>query len=158
MKRPLIAVLLAFSVIVGTPAAALAATSGTDSRYFVPTTKAFWRSAFKARHVFEDGFTADLSDLQIRLARLAGIKPIAVKKFNILTDEALAATPTPQATPAQSIAWGVHALVRDDSLSDATAGAGRTVAILDTGIDREHPDLKRRITLCADLTDPTADS
>lgn len=157
MKRPLIAFLLAFSVIVGTPAAALAASSGTDSRYFVPTTKAFWRSAFKARHVFEDGFTADLSDLQIRLARLAGIKPIPVKKFNILVDDAAVATPTPQATPAQSVAWGVHAVVRDGSLSDATAGAGRTVAILDTGIDREHPDLARRIALCADLTDPAAD-
>ncbi|MCC6934778.1 MAG: S8 family serine peptidase [Candidatus Yanofskybacteria bacterium] len=154
MKRSYIALFLAFSVLFGTPAAAYAASSGTESRYFVPTTKSFWKGALKARHIFEDGFTADLSDFQIRLARLAGIKPIAVKKFNILADAA--ATPTPQPTPAETVSWGVRAMIHGDATKDLTVGAGRLVAVLDTGIDREHPDLKRRLDGCNDLTDPAS--
>lgn len=158
MKHPIVASFLAFSLFFATPLTALAASSDSHSRYFVPTTRSIWRSAFSARHVFEDGFTADMSDLQLRIAKFAGLKPVAVKKFNILEEQQEAldasdASPTPQVSPSQSVSWGVRAMLGDDTLKKTTGGQGISVAILDTGIDRTHPDLHARIDGCFDLTD-----
>lgn len=154
MKHPFIAPILAFSIVFAMPTAALAASGSSSNRYFVPTTKAFWRSALGARNVFPDGFTADLNGLQLSVARWAGLKPIAVKKFNILAEQvAPSASPTPQITPSQSVSWGVRTMLGNDKLQKTSGGAGITVAVLDTGIDSTHPDLQDRIDGCFDLTD-----
>lgn len=156
MKHPIVASFLAFSLFLATPLTALASSGASDGRYFVPTTRSIWRNAFGARHVFEDGFTANMSDLQLRIAKFAGLKPVAVKKFNILEEqqEVSEVSPTPQASPSQSVSWSVRAMLGDDTLKKTTGGAGMTIAVLDTGIDREHPDLQARIDGCFDLTDP----
>lgn len=155
MNTRFLAFFLVFSFILGTSGyAQAAATSPADSRYFVSTTKAFWRTTLGARNVFEDGFTADLSDLQVRIARFAGLKLISVKKFTILAD---AQTPSPepsdvpQLTPAAPMPWGVE-LVSGSALPHKKGGAGITVAVLDTGVDVSHPDLARRISGCKDFS------
>lgn len=163
MKSSIVASFLAFSLLFAAPATAFAASSGSSNRYFVPSTRSLWRNAFGARHVFSDGFTADLSDLQLRIAKFAGLKPVVVKKFNILEDQKVTpeaspeispeASPTPQTVPSQSVSWGVRTMLGDETLKQTTGGAGVTIAILDTGIDRTHPDLKARIDGCFDLTD-----
>jgi subtilisin len=157
MKHPFIASFLAFALFLTTPASAFAASSGSLNRYFVPSTRSFWRNAFAARHVFSDGFTADLSDLQLRLAKFAGLKPIAVKKFNILEDESTSPSVSPEPTviPSQGVSWGVRAMLGNDTLKKTSGGEGITVAVLDTGVDVEHPDLKNRIDGCFDLADPS---
>lgn len=159
MKHPIVASFLAFSLFLATPITALASSGGSAGRYFVPTTRSIWRSAFGARHVFGDGFTANMSDLQLRIAKFAGLKPIAVKKFNILEEQREALdvsdiSPTPQTSPSQSVSWGVRAMLGDDTLKKTTGGEGISIAILDTGIDRTHPDLRERIDGCFDLTEP----
>ncbi len=157
MSKPrVVAVFIAFSLLVSAPASALAASTGTDSRYFIPSTRTFWRNAMGARHVFEDGFTADLSDLQLRIAKFAGLGPVPVKKFYILADTQAvdSVSPTPQMVPTQSVPWGVRAMLNDETLDRTSGGAGVAVAILDTGIDREHPDLKSRVDGCFDFADP----
>lgn len=158
MSKPrVIAVFIAFSVLLASPVSVLAASGGTDTRYFVPSTRTFWRNAMGARHVFEDGFTADLSDFQLRVAKFAGLRPIPVKKFYILADTQTAesVSPTPQTTPTQSVSWGVRAMLGDEKLAQTSGGQGVTVAILDTGIDREHPDLRSRIDGCFDFANPS---
>lgn len=156
LKSRVVAVFIAFSLLLASPASALAASTGSNARYFVPSTRAFWRNAMGARHVFEDGFTADLSDFQLRIAKFAGLRPIPVKKFNILADVQTveSVSPTPQTTPSESVPWGVRAMLNDEKLMHTAGGEGVTVAILDTGIDREHPDLKFRIDGCFDFADP----
>lgn len=157
LKPWIVAVFVVFSLLLASPISAFAASSGTSARYFIPSTRSLWRNAMGARHVFEDGFTADLSDFQLRIAKFAGLRPIPVKKFNILVDapEAVeSVSPTPQIAPTRSVPWGVRAVLDDDTLEKTSGGAGMTIAILDTGVDREHPDLKSRIEGCFDLADP----
>jgi len=149
------AFLLVFSLLVLTPTSVLAASNSSSSRYFVSTNRAFWRNAMSARHVFPDGFTADLSDLQMRIAKIAGLKPIAVKKFYILAEVAQSVSPTPQITPMQSVSWGVRAMLGDNEAVSTRGGQGVSIALLDTGVDTKHPDLAKRISGCFDLTDPT---
>lgn len=51
-------------------------------------------------------------------------------------------TPTPAPAPAQSVPTGVN---RINAELNANTGAGVTVAVLDTGIDTDHPDLQQNI-------------
>jgi subtilisin len=157
MKNYISAIFLVFS-LAATPLTVLAVGESSpekDTRYFIPSTSGFWQNSFSARHSFENGFTADLSDFQLRLAKLAGLKPIPVKKFTILPateaderPETAGRKPVARQTPSESVPWGV-ALVGG---AVAGGGASISVAILDTGIDTTHPDLKRRVQDCKDFT------
>ncbi len=142
------AITLVFSLTAFTASAAT-----SDNRYLVKSTSSFWKKSLIVRNVFEGGFTADLSDWQIKMTKIFGVEIQPVKKLNVLA----VATPTPKApvkskTPAASVAWGVESLY-GDSLEDVpTGGDGVTVAVLDTGINKTHSDLKARISDCADFS------
>lgn len=73
---PLFVAFLVFAALL-LPFASASAESG---RYFVKSTKGFWKNAFGVRHAFDNGFSVDLSDFQIRLAKMFGvaIEPVAV--------------------------------------------------------------------------------
>src|SRR3954468_2669962 len=49
------------------------------------------------------------------------------------------------ATNANEIPWGVKMVQAPEMWEKSTKGEGVVVAILDTGIDKEHPDLKENI-------------
>jgi subtilisin family serine protease len=151
MKRTFAASLLTFSILL-TPSVGLAAdqAAAEANRYFIPTSKSFWRNALGARRTTPEGFTTDLSDLQLRFAQLAGLKPVAIKKFSILEVE-MAEDVMPRATPSAQTGWGVQLI--QNNIANSVVGASVSVAILDTGIDTHHPDLSRRISLCQDFTD-----
>ncbi len=153
MNKGISSLLLVITVFFLAPGIAVAS-AGASNRYYITTNRAFWRNAMSARHVFSDGFTADLSDLQVRIAKLAGLKPIPVKKYYILSDVQPSSTPTPRMMPTQGVPWGVSSLIGDSGKSSSQGGSGVSIAILDTGVDREHPDLKGVIDGCFDVTDP----
>jgi subtilisin len=181
MKSRLSAVFLTFSIAFLNTAPALAAAPASEqTRFFVQSTSGLMRGALGVRHEFADGFTSDISGFQLQLARLMGVKVFPVKQLTILpADEAFepdarggkkptpsptesptpspstSVTPTPtpvRPTPSEQVPWGVKST--RGVAGPATGGAGVNVAILDTGITRNHPDLTRRITICKDFTHP----
>jgi subtilisin len=93
-------------------------------------------------------------------AVVADIKPSAIKKLEksdkvkSVEEDAVAyavddadeakgkpTPPTPPAPPAQAVPWGVNR-IDADLVWPTNTGVGIDVAIIDTGIDKDHPDLE----------------
>lgn len=160
-----IAYLLIFSLFLGVSGVALGATD--DTRYLVRSQSGFWKKSFGVRHEFVEGFTTDLNDWQLRVARVFGVEVLPVKKLFILPSEAVAKdsppieplrrpTAAPKRTlPSDQLPWGIKAVYGNDpTLLKTSGGLGVSVAILDTGIFKDHLDLKNRVTQCKDFTSP----
>lgn len=156
-----LAYILAFFILLGSAGPALAAKSQlTADRYFIKSKGAIWKNSFNVRHTFDGGFTADLSDWQVRVAKLFGVEMKPVQKLSILPSDADIAEPEIVGTltkttsdelirsvPTMQVPWGIGAIV------DAPKGGdGVLVAVLDTGIGQAHPDLSRRISGCKNFT------
>ncbi len=151
-------VCLAFTLFLATASSVQAA--GTDSRYFVKSTSQFWKKSFQVRNVFDSGFTANLSDWQLKVAKVFGVEVVPVKKLNILA--AATATPTPVKkttvkspikTPTSQIGWGIKSIY-GNTLGNSlpSGGEGVNVAVLDTGALISHPDIKSQIGVCDDFS------
>ncbi len=130
--------------------------AGTDSRYFVKSTSQFWKKSFQVRNVFDSGFTANLSDWQLKWAKIFGVEVTPVKKLNILVTTAIAKKIVVKPiikTPMTQIGWGVKAIY-GDTLNNTVPSGGDAVnvAVLDTGALISHPDLKNQITACDDFS------
>lgn len=128
-----------------------------NTRYFVKSTSGLWKKSFGARHNFDNGFTADLSDFQLRVAKIFGVEVEPVRKLNVLPDlsQALITSGKMQVQrikPTEQVPWGIQALYNNPLLIKPSGGAGVNVAILDTGILKIHPDLKNRIKGCKDFS------
>ncbi|MBI2062266.1 MAG: S8 family serine peptidase, partial [Candidatus Yanofskybacteria bacterium] len=153
--------------------ARLSYAASDDTRYFVKSTSGWWKKSFGARHNFDNGFTADMSDFQLRIAKIFGVEVEPVKKLNILPAEAdlsdlpdLSQAPVtggkaqPQrAKPSNQVPWGIKTIYNDPLLFKSSGGLEVNVAVLDTGILKTHPDLKNRVKACKDFSGPatTAD-
>lgn len=155
MDTKKIAYLLVIFMIIGMGRFAYAAQD--DTRYLVKSNAGFWKKSFGVRHNFESGFTSDLSDFQLKLAKIFGVEVEPVKKLNILPAEieenAPKGKPTmPRPSPLENIPWGVKTIYNDPLLSKSSGGLGIKIAVLDTGVFKTHPDLRNRIIECKDFT------
>ena len=168
------AYLLVFSLLLGLSGFAYGATE--DTRYLVKSNSGFWKKSFNVRHEFGEGFTTDLSDWQLRVAKVFGVEVVPVKKLFILPEaagvtgegnteskdkdnsaiiEGKRPSPSPSARPVPSaqLPWGIKAVYGNNPLLLKTSGgAGISVAVLDTGVYKSHLDLKNRIGQCKDFT------
>ena len=149
-----LAYLLVFSFFLGATFTARAATE--ETRFFVKSTSPFWKKSFGVRHNFEDGFTTEATEWQLRLAKIFGIELEPVKKLHILPSipSGKPAAVNVRHKPADQTPWGVEAVYNDYLVEKTTGGSGVNVAILDTGIYKAHPDLKSRVGECKDFTSP----
>jgi subtilisin len=77
--------------------------SADNGRYFVKTTKGFWKSALGVRHNFANGFSANLSDFQVRLAKVFGLDVEPVGVLQILPDKAASSSTDPLDTTVSPI-------------------------------------------------------
>ena len=169
-KSIFFSILLAFSLSASFAfAAPLAPQEGP--RYFIKTNNSFWHKSFGVRHVFENGFTADLSGIQVALSKLFGLEVVPVELLHILPEsvinhpeagEPLAKSEKPAGKPVEPVRvvptdqtpWGIETIYNNSLITLTSGGLNVNVAVLDTGILKIHPDLVSRIKQCKDFTAP----
>jgi subtilisin len=126
------------------------------------------RAGLPVRHRFPGRFSADLTPAQVEALRRLGIRVAPVGRMQLAAPRC---SPWPQcrdgsgsggsvrvAVPGDPTPWGIELLYGTGSLTATSGGAGVRVAVLDTGVNRNHPDLSRRVVDCADFTGGPAGS
>ncbi len=94
-------------------------------------------------HDFENGYTTDLTEDEANELRNNGVEVEEVPLRHI--------SPKPSGSPAtcnpaEEYPWGVR------MVNGGNGGDGITVALLDTGVKKDHPDLAANILQCKDAT------
>ncbi|RLQ91549.1 S8 family serine peptidase [Planomicrobium sp. Y74] len=100
-----------------------------------------------------EGFTTDMNEKQFNA--LQKNKNITVEKVPEL--EIATATDQPEAKYAamaasQSTPWGIKAIYNNSSITKTSGGSGINIAVLDTGVNTNHPDLRNNVEQCKDFT------
>jgi subtilisin family serine protease len=115
------------------------------------------------RHRFGDKFTASLSSNEAGSLRKAGYKLRPVGK-STLSKPPGACDPWPQCKkdggddtgsrplPDDQTPWGIEFVYDDSGIATTSGGQGINVAVLDSGVNTDHPDLINRVTQCVDFT------
>jgi len=146
--------------------------SSEDTRYLVKSTSGWWKKSFGVRHNFDDGFTTNLSDFQLRLAKIFNLEVEPVKRLNVLPAQTnlpdLSQAPvvsgqpilsgkvqTKRIKPNEQVPWGIKTIYNDLFFSKSSGGLGVKIAILDTGVLKTHPDIKDRVKNCKDFSGVT---
>ena len=137
------------------------------NRYFVKSEKSIWKKTFNARNVFKGGFTADLTPIQLNIAKFVGIDVSPVPVFHISplfpkltldnltaeltrSDSGLASS-SKREVPSVRTGWNIALMRPNFNHDDPGQGENVSVAVLDTGYST-HPDLDRRIIECKDFS------
>lgn len=110
-------------------------------------------------HDFDGDFTADLTSGQVRALEALGLSVSPVEIYWVSGkpsgkpgkgggggEEGRVYFPSDQ-TP-----WGIERVYGDSSIASTSGGAGVDVAVLDTGVNKDHLDLSRRVAQCNDFT------
>ena len=139
----------------------VSAAQDVGSRYFIKSTSAFWKNSLGVRHNFENGFTADLSGIQFRLAKIFGLQVELVKSLSILLpvsqieldlDTKSSSGKKDRVIPSDQLPWGVGLVYDSQAISSTSGGEGINIAVLDTGVFKNHSDLEEIVSECKDFT------
>lgn len=153
MKANNFAVALLIVFVAGALPVPVSAKTPASKRYFVKSLSSVWKNSFNARHVFSDGFSADLSGYQLRLAKIFGVQVEPISRLSILDEDQIAAgtlADKDRIIPAQE-PWNID-IFSNIKESKKDEEKSILVATLDTGVQVSHPDLEQRIAGCQDFT------
>lgn len=122
----------------------------------------------ESHHEFEHGFTGDFSPGQVKaLQVLSGIIGINVEPVQLyqVTAPPGACSPWPECKnggggdsnarayyPLDQTPWGIEMVYNNPTIGPTSGGLGIDVAVLDTGVYKDHLDLTRRVEQCKDFT------
>lgn len=154
MKNKILAILGVFLVVFS----AVALAQGPGQRYLVKSQSSALRAVAGVQHEFAQGFTADLSTGQVAVLQSLGVEVEAIPLLQPLDQPTHAAERRPSggggrtATPSDQTPYGIEMVYNDPLVTVTTGGAGVDVAVLDTGVNRNHVDLSRRVAQCKDFT------
>ena len=130
-----------FLVLVISISALAIATAEDKTRYLVKSKDDNLKSGKDVHHDFDNGFTADLSKKEVNELRSNGVEVEAVPLRHITAKPGASSC-----NPTEEFPWGVR------MVNGGTGGDGVTVAVLDTGLKTDHPDLAANVVDCKDAT------
>jgi len=157
-------------VILSISGIAAARPDGVGSRYFIGSDSGVLRAITGVQHNFDNGYTANLTYKQLKVLERLSIEVSEVALYHISkpacnndgicdSDENPSCAdckkegeeePDPSRTcdPSNQLPWGI------EMINGGSGGPGIDVdvAVLDTGVYRDHLDLSNRVEQCKDFT------
>lgn len=131
---------LFLALIISISALAIA-TAEDKTRYLVKSHDAKHKEKTGVHHEFDNGYTTDLTQEEANSLKEEGIEVEAVPLRHIT-----ARLGSGSCSPSAEYPWGVT------MVNGGSGGDGITVAVLDTGAKKDHPDLAANILQCKDAT------
>ena len=96
-----------------------------------------------------NGFTANVTEEEYET--LAKKENVEVRKLEKITLDYIMGDKNLTAVDEQT-PWGIKAIYNDEEIDETTGGENIRIAVLDTGVNEEHEDLKNRVEACQDFT------
>ncbi len=142
----------------------------SNSVYLINTHDQGLKNVFGVRHNFDVGFTTFLNEHQVAALERAGLGIEKVPAYDI-TKPSGSCEPWPEckkssgddggsdttrtSPPSTQIPWGIDKIYKDTLVVASaipSSNSGINVAVLDTGVNKNHLDLKNSIIDCKDFT------
>jgi len=176
MKKIKLGVLFAVTLLM---ISGIAIAQGITARYLVKSDNVALKSMFGVQHNFKTGFTTELTKGQLKALEMLGVETEEIPLYYILGKPICGngiieggekcgepdlpgcpegsvcenckcveetAPPERSCYPSVNITWGI------EKVNGGSGGEGIKVAVLDTGVYRDHLDLKDNIIDCKDAT------
>jgi subtilisin len=123
------------------------ASAASTSRYLIKSNDSMLKSKFGILHEFNAGFTVELTSRQVNELKKNNVQIEEIYQYKLLDSQASSSS-FAGCSPKSSIPWGVK------EINGGSGGKGINVAIIDTGVNKYHNDLKANIKLCVDTSKP----
>ena len=100
-----------------------------------------------------EGFTTDMNEKQFNaLQKNKNITVEKVPELEIATASDQREAKYSAMAASQSTPWGIKAIYNNSTITKTSGGAGINIAVLDTGVNINHPDLCNNVEQCKDFT------
>lgn len=144
----ILAVLIIVSILIVAPKKSIFAESDPvipEPAYYVHSDHPALKALLGVHHQFDGVFSTELSSTKLEFLKHLGVEAERVQIYTIFAKPFAKPSPTPggrKCYPTNQYPWGVV------KVNGGLGGAGLKVAVLDTGVDSDHPDLKGNIVSC----------
>jgi subtilisin len=101
------------------------------------------------------GFTTTVNSQQYQALlhnKNLTIKKVPEVQLAVINEAAAKPGGTLAGAPSDRTPWGIQAIYNDSAITSTSGGSGIVVAVLDTGVNRNHPDLSSNVAQCQDFS------
>lgn len=100
-----------------------------------------------------EGFTTEMNEKQYNaLKKNKNLNLEKVPELEIATTSSKPEATYNAMAASQSTPWGIKAIYNNNTLTRTSGGSGINIAVLDTGVNINHPDLRNNVEQCKDFT------